>query len=167
MEDIVKFIHEVGSLKLLPRSGWLKLGIKLPESVAEHSFRVAVIAFILALKSGESIEKACKAATAALFHDLHETRTMDIHKLARRYVDYDESRAREDQLSWMEAKPDFSDVEIYVEDADKLELAFQAVEYSDQSSYAIKFAENVEVRTEIAREIYRILMEKKDPVWWK
>lgn len=166
MEDVVKFIHEVGSLKLLPRSGWLKLGIKLPESVAEHSFRTAIIAFVIALKSGESIEKACKAATAALFHDLHETRTMDIHKLARRYVKDDESRAREDQLSWM-PKLDFSDVEVYVEDADKLELAFQAVEYSNQSSYAVKFAENVELRTETAREIYRILMERKDPVWWK
>ncbi|MCS7130781.1 MAG: HD domain-containing protein, partial [Archaeoglobaceae archaeon] len=43
MEDLVKFIHEVGSLKLTPRSGWLKIGIEFPESVAEHSFRTAII----------------------------------------------------------------------------------------------------------------------------
>ena len=147
MEDIVKFIHEAGSLKLLPRSGWLKFGIKLPESVAEHSFRAALIAFILALKNGESLEVACKAATAALFHDLHESRTMDLHKIAQKYVIADEKKAKEDQLSWMEVKPDFSEVEDYVYDADKLELAFQAVEYSDQSSYAFQIAEHVELRT--------------------
>lgn len=167
MDDLVKFIHEVGSLKLTPRSGWLKLGIKLPESVAEHSFRTAIIAFILALKSGESLEKACKAATAALFHDLHEARTTDLHKVAKRYASCDEERAREDQLSWLDVKPDFSDVEIYVSDADKLELAFQAVEYSKQVDYAIRFAENVELKTNAAREIYRMLMERKNPVWWK
>ncbi|AAB89812.1 conserved hypothetical protein [Archaeoglobus fulgidus DSM 4304] len=167
MDDVVKFIHEVGSLKLTPRSGWLKLGIRLPESVAEHSFRAAIIAFILALKSGESVEKACKAATAALFHDLHEARTMDLHKIARRYVSCDEEGAREEQLSWMESKPDFSDVEVYVSDADKLELAFQGVEYSQQVSYAIRFAENVELKTDAAKEIYRVLMERKNPVWWR
>ncbi|MEM4702443.1 MAG: HD domain-containing protein, partial [Archaeoglobaceae archaeon] len=37
--DLVKFIHEVGTLKMIPRSGWLKIGIKNPESVAEHCFR--------------------------------------------------------------------------------------------------------------------------------
>ncbi len=167
MDDVVKFIHETGSLKLIPRSGWLKLGIKLPESVAEHSFRTAVIAFVLAVKTGESLEKACKAATAALFHDLHETRTMDLHMLAQHYVSCDRERAKKEQLSWMEFQPDFSDVEIYVKDADKLELAFQAVEYGEQSRYAIKFAEKVELKTEVARKIYAALMERKDPVWWR
>ncbi len=167
MDDVVKFIHEVGSLKLTPRSGWLKLGIRLPESVADHSFRTAIIAFVLAIKSGESFEKACKAATATLFHDLHETRTMDLHKIAQRYVSCDEEKAKKDQLSWMEFQPDFSDVEVYVRDADKLELAFQAVEYEEQSKYAIKFAENVELETEVARKIYAVLMKRKDPVWWK
>ncbi len=167
MEDLVKFIHEVGALKLVPRSGWFKLGIKLPESVAEHSFRTAVIAFILAVKSGESMEKACKAAVAALFHDLHEARTLDIHKIARRYVEVDEDRAIKDQLSRVNIDVDFSDVEEYVKDADRLELAFQAVEYSDTYSYAIKFGENVELKTEIAKEIYKKLMERRNPVWWK
>ncbi len=167
MEDVVKFIHEAGSLKLVPRSGWLKLGIKFPESVAEHSFRTALIAFILALKSGESAETAYKAATAAVFHDLHEARTMDLHRIAQRYVDVDEERAAEDQLSWMNVELDFSDVEDYLRDADKLELAFQAVEYAEQSKHALKFAENIELKTEVAREIYRVLMERKNPVWWR
>jgi len=167
MEDVVKFIHEVGCLKLTPRSGWLKLGIKLPESVAEHSFRTAIIAFILAVKNGEDFEKACKAATAALFHDIHESRTMDLHKIAKVYVNNDEERARREQFSLLGFTPDFSDVEDYVADADKLELAFQAVEYAGQTSHALKFAENVEFKTNVAREIYSELMERRDPIWWK
>ncbi len=167
MENVIKFIHEVGSLKLVPRSGWMKLGIKLPESVAEHSFRTAVIAFILALKSGEKMEKACRAAVAALFHDLHETRIMDLHKIARRYVDADEERVSEEQFSDVGIELDFSDVGRYVRDADKLELAFQAVEYETQSRYATDFAKNLEFETEIAGRIYDVLMRRKDPRWWR
>jgi len=167
MEDIVRLIHEAGSLKLLPRSGWLKLGIKLPESVADHSFRTALIAFILVLKSERNNNKAFKAATAALFHDLHEARTMDLHKIAREYVRVNESKAIEDQISILGFKFDFSDVEEYLIDADKLELAFQAVEYASLSSDAIEFAENIELKTDVAKRIYKILMSRRDPKWWK
>ncbi len=167
MEELVRFIHEAGSLKLVPRSGWMKLGIKLPESVAEHSFRCAVIAFILAIKSGESMDVACRAAVAALFHDLHEARTMDIHKIARRYVNADEKKAVEEQFSQLGITPDFSDVEVYVRDADRLELAFQAVEYMNQSEYAIDFAKNLSFETEVAGRIYEALMKRKDPRWWR
>ena len=38
------FLFEMGHLKNLPRAGWLLLGIPQPESVAEHSFRVAIVA---------------------------------------------------------------------------------------------------------------------------
>ncbi len=164
--EIVRFLHEVGSLKLLPRSGWLKLGIKNPESVAEHSFRTGIIAFILALKEKNDINVAFKAATAALFHDLHEARTMDIHKVAKNYVFVDEKKAIRDQLSFL-SDLDFSDVEEIVRDADKLELAFQAVEYSKIVEDAIEFAEGLEFKTSTAKEIYDKLMERRDPKWWK
>uniref|UniRef100_A0A7J2TJY4 5'-deoxynucleotidase n=1 Tax=Archaeoglobus fulgidus TaxID=2234 RepID=A0A7J2TJY4_ARCFL len=160
--DLVKFIHEVGSLKLIPRSGWLKIGIKNPESVAEHSFRTAIIAFLLAKDLG--IEKAMKAAFCALIHDLHEARTTDLHKLAKRYVKVDEERAKNDQI---ELEIDFCDVEKFVRDADKLELAFQAVEYSAMSKLAMEFAENLEFETEVAKKIYEELMKRRDPRWWR
>jgi putative hydrolase of HD superfamily len=161
--DPVKFIHEVGSLKLIPRSGWLKLGIRNPESVAEHCFRTAIIAFLLAKDFG--IEKALKAAFCALIHDLHEARTTDLHKLAKKYVRVDEERARNDQLDF---KTEFcDDVEKFVRDADKLELAFQAVEYSVLNEFAIEFAENLEFETERAKKIYEELMKRRDPRWWR
>jgi putative hydrolase of HD superfamily len=47
-QDILNFISEAGLLKRTPRSGWFVAGIKNPESVAEHSFRCAVIGYCLA-----------------------------------------------------------------------------------------------------------------------
>ncbi len=167
MEELVKFIHEVGTLKLVPRSGWFKLGIKLPESVAEHCFRTAVIAFVLAIRSGESVATACRAATAALFHDLHEARTMDLHKIAKDYVSVDEEKALKDQFERLGVSIDFEDVEKYVRDADKLELAFQAVEYAGMVENALSFAENVKFETKIAEKVYKELMRRKDPRWWR
>src|SRR6202022_574957 len=42
----VTFLHEIGFLKRLPRTGWLMVGVERPESVAEHSFRAAIIGII-------------------------------------------------------------------------------------------------------------------------
>ncbi|MCS7122273.1 MAG: HD domain-containing protein [Archaeoglobaceae archaeon] len=162
MERVVRFIHEVGTLKTVPRSGWLKIGLKLPESVAEHSFRTAVIAMLLAIEDGEK-EKAFKACAAALLHDLHEARTMDLHEVAKSYVEVDKERVLKDQRLF---DFDFSDVEKYVRDADKLELAFQAVEYSKMNDLALDFAEDLKFETKIAEEIYKKLIEKRDPRWW-
>jgi len=47
MKNIVNFLFEIGILKKTPRSGYQFLGTG-NESVAEHSFRVAVIGYLLA-----------------------------------------------------------------------------------------------------------------------
>lgn len=164
MEDLVKFIHEVGSLKLTPRSGWLKIGIEFPESVAEHSFRTAIIAFLIAKKSGESLDVCLRSAFLGLIHDLHESRTTDLHNVAKRYVKVDEEKLENETMKF---EIDREGIEKYIEDADKLELAFQAVEYSLKNKFAVEFAKNVEFKTEIAKEIYRLLMERMDPRWWR
>ena len=166
MKELVRFIHEVGALKLTPRAGWLKFGIKFPESVAEHSFRAAIIAFLLALSEDKDLEIASRAAVATLFHDLHETRTGDLDRLARRYVSIDEERAKKDQFGELDIEIDFSDVKNYVEDADKLELAFQAVEYSRSSKDALVLADKLDFKTELAKQIYKRLMDLKDMNWW-
>lgn len=164
MEELVKFLHEVGSLKLTPRSGWLKIGIENPESVAEHSFRTAIIAFLIAEKSGESLENCLRAAFLGLIHDLHESRTTDLHKVAKRYVSVDKEKLENETKRF---KIDPSGVESYVEDADKLELAFQAVEYSVKNRFAIEFAKRLEFKTEVAKEIFKAMMDRNDPRWWR
>lgn len=80
---LVAFAYEVGHLKYLPRGGWLRAGIRNPESVAEHSFRVAIIAFLIAVQEGADAEHA---AVLGLFHDFPEARTGDVTPVGKKYV---------------------------------------------------------------------------------
>jgi len=76
------FLFEMGQLKNLPRSGWLLLGITQPESVAEHSFRVAMVGLVLASIEGGDIGHV---TALCLMHDAHETRIGDVPSVGRAY----------------------------------------------------------------------------------
>src|SRR5947209_12018625 len=52
MNDVAKYVYEMGYLKSLQRAGWAMIGIPVPETVAEHSFRAAILGFILATLEG-------------------------------------------------------------------------------------------------------------------
>ena len=65
MEELIKFFIEVGKLKEIKRRGWLIRGIKSPETVADHSFRVLILAFIFGLGTKMNIKRLLRIA---LFH---------------------------------------------------------------------------------------------------
>ncbi len=69
------FIHQFGALKRVERAGWALHGVPESESVADHVFRVASMALLLAPKAGLNVEK-CLAL--ALVHDLAESVIGDI-----------------------------------------------------------------------------------------
>lgn len=73
--SLVNFTKTIGKLKKVKRTGWLVAGIKNPESVAEHSFRLAVLCMILAKKFNLDTEKLVKMA---LIHDLAESVVGDL-----------------------------------------------------------------------------------------
>ena len=138
--ETVKYLYEMGYLKQVKRAGWGMIGITQPESVAEHSFRTAIIGYVLASLAGADPQKT---ATMCLFHDTAEARTGDLHRLARRYNNGDgEERALADQVSRLPsavAERISSLVHEYEEriplegllarDADLLECILQAREY--------------------------------------
>jgi putative hydrolase of HD superfamily len=93
MRDIVNFLFEVGALKKIPRSGYKFLGTG-SESVAEHSFRVAVIAYVLARH--ELRADLQKVVLMSLFHDIHEARTGDHNYVNKQYVLVNEDKAVRD-----------------------------------------------------------------------
>ncbi|MFC4070539.1 HD domain-containing protein [Actinoplanes subglobosus] len=78
------FLYEAGVLKRTTRTGWALARIANRESVADHSFRTALIAMTLAAMTGADPDRA---ATLALLHDLPEARLGDMHHLTRRYLD--------------------------------------------------------------------------------
>jgi len=90
MKNLVNFLFEVGMLKKTPRTGYQFLGTGR-ENVAEHSFRTAVIGYVLALR--ESGADPMKILLMCLFHDLHEARTGDHNYVNKRYVHIEEEKA--------------------------------------------------------------------------
>lgn len=79
-ENVAAFLIEAGHLKRTPRAGWAIAGVRSPESVAEHSYRTAVIAYVLAHMEGANPDRA---ATLAVFHDLPECRIGDIPSIGK------------------------------------------------------------------------------------
>ncbi|MFH0817434.1 MAG: HD domain-containing protein [Candidatus Micrarchaeota archaeon] len=142
---IADFIFEAGMLKDTPRSGWLTIGIKNPESVAEHSFRTGIIGLILAKLEGANEEKVMKLC---LLHDLEETRLGDLHSVNKLYLKETKS-ACEDVFLGLFCEKEFIGLAkelkgmktkeaVIAKDADRLEMVFQAKEYSDQGKKYIE-----------------------------
>jgi putative hydrolase of HD superfamily len=61
----------------------LVAGVDNPESVAEHSFRTAIIGYLLALMEGAD---PARTATLCLFHDSQESRIGDVPLIGKGYV---------------------------------------------------------------------------------
>ncbi len=93
MKELINFLFEVGMLKKTPRTGFQFLGSG-KESVAEHSFRTAIIGYLSALQEPEA--NSLKIILMCLFHDLHEARTGDRNYVNKKYVNVDEDRAIKD-----------------------------------------------------------------------
>lgn len=140
--SLVKYLFELGQLKRVRRSGWWLAGIRDAESVAEHSFRAAAIGYLLAEREGAD---AAKVLAIVLFHDAAEARLNDLHRLGKRYVDWDEAqdRAAAEQEARLprrlqakltslrsEAKALRTREAQLAHDADRLECLFQACEYA-------------------------------------
>jgi putative hydrolase of HD superfamily len=74
-EAIGGFLTRIIALKSVLRRGWVvKLGLEKPESVADHSYGVALVAALMARAEGLD---PYRSAFLALVHDLHEVVTGD------------------------------------------------------------------------------------------
>src|SRR3989304_6641510 len=74
MEPFIKFFIEVGKLKTVRRPGWVLRGIKNPETVADHAFRVLILAWVFGRETHLNIKRLLKLAL--------------VHSLSAAYIDY-------------------------------------------------------------------------------
>lgn len=182
MQELMKFLFEVGHLKNVDRSGWWLFGNKMPESVAEHSFRCAILGYFLAKL--ENVD-TFKVVIMCLFHDVHEARLNDLHKIAQNYMNFKEAekKASQEQIKSLN-NPERREIEntleefvnqkskesIVARDADILECAMQAREYQAQGyEAAIDWLERAKstLRSESAKRLLSTI-ERADPnEWWK
>jgi len=77
MKTILNFLIEIGKLKKLPRTGFVWLGIKNPETIAQHTFGVAIMNWILGreIKPKLNLKEVIKTS---LIHDLCEVYAGDM-----------------------------------------------------------------------------------------
>ncbi|MBI5223190.1 HD domain-containing protein [Candidatus Micrarchaeota archaeon] len=177
MYRTLDYIFEAGMLKRVKRSGWWTEGINNPESVAEHSHRTAVVAFVLAKMEGLSDEAARRICTAAVFHDMHETRLLDLNKITARYIDVDrilEKRVEAEQVknmphelsrSIIEALELTKEEQIILKDADYLECAVSAKEYLGEKSN--EWIENAaaRIKTKNGKQLIKELPKSRAKRW--
>lgn len=183
MKKIANFLFEAGQLKRAPRNGWNHLGIKNPESIADHSWRTAVIAFILAKLEGVDVQKV---TTMAVWHEIAETRIMDLDKLAQRYftnknevekIAFDEQMdslpseiATEIRSFYDNHDSDSTKEQIIVKDADYLECLIQAREYEEQGFIGARnWYENAQkmLKTESAKKLATQIIEGRPSDWFE
>jgi putative hydrolases of HD superfamily len=174
-KEIIRFLFEAGMLKTVDRSGWST--IRAPrESVAEHSHRTAIIAYVLARFSELSKEDELRLIKAALLHDLHETRLGDMHIITKRYVKADEKQVEKDQIENLpkHIREDIEDslnldenLKQLLIDADKLECAITAKEYLDLGYKSQDWIENTKkrVQSEVAKKLL-VVLEQTDSLHW-
>ncbi|MCK9614928.1 MAG: HD domain-containing protein [Candidatus Omnitrophica bacterium] len=181
IKEIMQFICEAGMLKNVKRSGWQVLGIRSGETVAEHSFRCAVIGYILADMEGAS---AHKVILLTLFNDIQEARMTDLHKMAQRYLKIDSAedscfteqiKNLPDKLSkelaqlHEEYRKQKTKESIIARDADILECLIQAKEYHEQGfKKAIEFTKCAPrfLKSNSAKKLWQVAKNNKITNWW-
>lgn len=176
MTRLADFLFECGMLRKTPRTGYQFLGTG-QENVAEHSFRTAVIGYVLAQMAGADM---ARTALMCLFHDLHEARTGDFNYVNRLYNTSTRTQALADALSgtglgpdvmplWEELEETATPEARLAQDADQLDLMLNLKEQSDLGNrYADKWlaAAKERLRTPEGRELARAVLETDHTDWW-
>lgn len=176
IERIVDFLFEAGTLRHTPRSGYIFLGTG-SEDVAQHSFRVAVMSFVLAKMAGAD---PYRAAILGLFHDMHEARTSDLNYMNQRYVQKDERRAQLDAVDGtgleedvMGAYEEFEARETpearLAKDADQLDLLFNLkVELDKGNQFAQDWIDAAlgRLQTPQAQAVAEQMLKTDHNRWW-
>jgi putative hydrolase of HD superfamily len=179
LAGVATFLFEMGHLKNLPRAGWLLLGIPKPESVAEHSFRVAAVGIMLAAMEGADVGRT---AALCLLHDAHETRIGDVPSVGRAYVTTaapeavtaHQTATMPDEIAKViaELTAEYEANETtearLAHDADKLETLLQAAEYKAQGFDTDAWRESslAAQRTDAGQQLAQAIGQADPHHWW-
>src|SRR5439155_6670356 len=171
MQNLLRFFEQASRLKTTPRAGWRRCGVQPCESVAEHTFGVALLALVLPRLAGLNVRRE-HCIALALVHDLAEAIVGDI--TPHDGVEAPEKRRREEQAVralaeslgddeiltlWLEFEEAKTPEAQLVRDLDVIEMTLQAKAYerigslsADQARGFIDSARS-RIRTAAAREM--------------
>ncbi|EJU03589.1 HD domain-containing protein [Dacryopinax primogenitus] len=142
-KDRLAFFHIIERLKTQKRTGWVQHKIPEPESIADHMYRMAV----LAMCCEDATLDIAKCVMLAVVHDLAEAQVGDIapsEGFSKSEKNRLEAEAMENfvqemlhesevglriQALWMEYEEGKTPEARFVKDLDRMEMALQATEY--------------------------------------
>jgi putative hydrolase of HD superfamily len=170
MKNLANFFFEVGMLKRTPRTGFQFLGSGA-ESVAEHSFRTAIIGYTLArLDGGADVGKVLRLC---LFHDIPEARTGDLNYVDEKKAVADLAETLPFGEEYRETIEEFSAQQSLesrlAHDADQLEMILALKEYKDLGNrYADEwYPFSVRrLKTDTARRLAESIWSTDSSRWW-
>ena len=185
LENLVEFFHIAGKLKLEKRRGWIIKKVKEPESVSDHSFRLALLVMVFAERQGLDV---CKAMKMALVHDLPEAICGDVavriqeelQQIPNKEKEEREEKAFEKELKLLpeSASEEFrklfgefnkreSKEAKLVYELDRLEALFQATEYEKEGNFETNLQEFFDyadgrLKNEELRSVFNLLMKERE-----
>ncbi len=177
-QEAVALLHEIGMLGRIERSGFAFLGSG-KQSVAAHSFRVAILALMLSEGEKVKIDEAL-LLKLCLFHDVMEARIGDLNYVQKRYLSVDRQKLFAD---WIEEYPYWGAHLVALEqslqensleaalmhDADQLDLLLCLKEEMELgNSRAADWYAIVQQRLRLARsnEWAKEILEQRADTWW-
>eukprot|EP01036_Dinobryon_divergens_P037671 gene37671-49334_t len=145
--NALAFLKIVGQLKTLKRTGWVNNNVHLPESVADHMYRMSMMSFLITDKdiNKEKLMKIC------LVHDLAESivgditphqnisksdkRQMEEEALRKIVTDIENNDIGNEILElWLDYEEGYSKEANIAKELDKLEMIIQADEYEQSQN---------------------------------
>lgn len=183
---IVDFLFEIGTMrKLLRMHRQTLLTDDMSDNIASHSYRVALIGWMLAKE--ENVDPY-KVVMMCMVHDLEEIRSGDHNWVHKKYVKIFEEEIAEDQLGslphdelkniWKEYHERKTKESIVVKDADHLDQLLLLREYEWQGNReAMRWLHRDEekgeepnhikmLKTDSARKFARIIYDRGPSSWW-
>ena len=168
---VKNLLRYTSKLKHLPRTGWLKKGIDTPETVASHSWQMAM----MALKLAEIEEKYDfnKVIKLCLCHDLGESVIGDMTPSDKNYTNKKELEEKAvDEISkecdFNTLKDLFREYEAnqtpeanLANDLDKLDMYAQSLDYEakypDKDLSEFRLSATSAIKTDLGRRILETL----------
>jgi putative hydrolase of HD superfamily len=178
IHQIVNLLNEMGMLSLIPRSGFAFLGSGR-QSVAEHSFRVSLAAYVLARLTPHPVNTH-KLVMMCLFHDLPEARIGDLNYVQKKYVvpqlekalDHisSESFLGPEIVAWIKEYEEGSSLEAQLaHDADQLELLLFLKQEEELGNVRTKYwisSVLKRLQTETGKEVAEAICQTSSDGWW-
>lgn len=178
MHTFVNLLNEVGMLSSIPRSGFAFLGTG-QQSVAEHSYRTAIIGIVLAKMSTEQVDLH-KLLMICLLHDLPEARMGDLNYVQKKYLTPNLDKVLQEIktesplgpaiVEWIEEYENHQSLEsLIAHDADQIELLLmlkQEIEKGNQRG--LEWYENAckRLKTFMGQELANEIKTTPSDQWW-